>query len=142
MTKTCSWLRQNSKFQLWENNLVYMFEDITVALVHSEKKLPLQTYFSKMHHQETLLSSLDFNQRVITDYWLLTGLFRNEIRQFPLSSLNISEEIRDLTANDIGQTLGRYMGQWADIGQTLGRPWKTIRGQKLFNLLVVKSTYE
>jgi hypothetical protein len=37
---------------------------------------------------------------------------------------NISEEIRDLTANDIGQnlgTLGRHMGHWADIGQTLGR---------------------
>ena len=34
------------------------------------------------------------------------------------SKLNISEEIQDLTANDIGQklgTLGRHMGHWADI---------------------------
>ena len=41
----------------------------------------------------------------------------------------ISEEIRDLTANGIGQklgTLGRYMGHWADIGQTLGRHWADI----------------
>ena len=32
--------------------------------------------------------------------------------------LNISEEIQDLTAKDIGQklgTLGRHMGHWADI---------------------------
>ena len=50
-----------------------MFEDMTIALVLSGKKLPLQTYFSKMHHQETLLSSLDFKQRVIID--ILTGVF-------------------------------------------------------------------
>ena len=34
------------------------------------------------------------------------------------SHLNISEEIQDLTAKDIGQklgTLGRHMGHWADI---------------------------
>ena len=52
---------------------------------------------------------------------------------------NISEEIRDLTANDIGQklgTLGRHMGHWADIRNirqtygTLGRHWGDI-GQKL-----------
>ena len=45
-------------------------------------------------------------------------------------SLNISNEIRDLTANNIGQelgTLGRHMGYWVDIGDirqklgTLGR---------------------
>ena len=42
-----------------------MFEDMTNALVLSEKKIPLQKYFSEMHHQETLLSSLDFTQRVI-----------------------------------------------------------------------------
>ena len=44
------------------------------------KKLPLQNYFSEMHHQETLLSSLDFNQSVIIDN--LTGLYCNEIQQF------------------------------------------------------------
>ena len=47
-------------------------------------------------------------------------------------SLNISKEIRDLTANNIGQelgTLGRHMGYWADIKNirqilgTLGRYW-------------------
>ena len=70
-----------------------------------------------------------------------------------LSIQNISEEIRDLTAKDIGQklgTLGRHMGHWADIknikqtygtlsgnwghwadiGQTLGRHWADI-GQTL-----------
>ena len=39
---------------------------------------------------------------------------------------NISEEIRGLTANNIGQTygtLGRHLG---DIGQTLGRQWADI----------------
>ena len=69
------------------------------------------------------------------------------------SHLNISEEIQDLTAKDIGQklgTLGRHMGHWADIknikqtygtlsgnwghwadiGQTLGRHWADI-GQTL-----------
>ena len=71
--------------------------------------------------------------------------------EFPQTSLqiNISEEIRDLTAKDIGQklgTLGRHMGHWADIknikqtygtlsgnwghwadiGQTLGRHWADI----------------
>ena len=44
----------------------------------------------------------------------------------------ISEEIRDLTANNIGQnlgTLGRHMRHWADIGdieQTVGRQWTDI----------------
>ena len=35
-----------------------------------------------------------------------------------ISHFNISEEIRDLTANDIGQnlgTLGKHMRHWADI---------------------------
>ena len=45
---------------------------------------------------------------------------------------NISEDIRDLTANNIGQkvgTLGRHMGYWADIwyigqiSRKLGRYW-------------------
>ena len=46
-----------------------------------------------------------------------------------LSIQNISEEIRDLTAKDIGQklgTLGRHMGHWADIKnikQTLSGNW-------------------
>ena len=48
------------------------------------------------------------------------------------SFLNISEEIRDLTANNIGEkvgTLGRHMEYWADIwyigqiSRTLGRYW-------------------
>ena len=42
---------------------------------------------------------------------------------------NISEEIRDLTAKDIGQnlgTLGRHMGHCTDIAQTLGRHWADI----------------
>ena len=49
---------------------------------------------------------------------------------------NISEEIRDLTANNIGQnlrTLGRHMRHWVDIvdiEQTLGRHWADI-GQTL-----------
>ena len=46
--------------------------------------------------------------------------------------MNISEEIRDLTAKDIGQKLGtldRHMGHWADIKNikqtygTLSRNW-------------------
>ena len=45
---------------------------------------------------------------------------------------NISEDIRDLTTNNIGQkvgTLGRHMGYWADIwyigqiSRKLGRYW-------------------
>ena len=37
---------------------------------------------------------------------------------------NISEEIRDLTANDIGQTSGTFSS--ADIGGQLGRHWADI----------------
>ena len=111
------WLHQNSKFQLRENNFVYMFEDMTIALVLSEKNyLDKRTYPKcNMHHQETFLSSLEFNQRVIIDN--STELFCNEIRHFPLSSLKKPNL------------------------QTL----KTICGQQLSNLsyqLVVKSTYE
>ena len=43
---------------------------------------------------------------------------------FSISGLNISEEIRDSTANDIGQnlgTLGRNMGNCTYITQTLRR---------------------
>ena len=42
---------------------------------------------------------------------------------------NILEEIRNLTADDIGQnlgTLGRHMEHLAEIGQTLGRNWEDI----------------
>ena len=43
-----------------------------------------------------------------------------------ISHFNISEEIRDLTANDIGQNLGTLGRHWADIGKTLGRDWADI----------------
>ena len=46
-----------------------------------------------------------------------------------ISHFNISEEIRDLTANDIGQnlgTLGRHMGHYTDIAQALGSYWSDI----------------
>ena len=56
---------------------------------------------------------------------LLRNLGHNRAR----FSENISEEIRDLTANDIGQnlgTFGRHMEHWADIGLTEGRHWADI----------------
>jgi hypothetical protein len=69
---------------------------------------------------------------------------------------NISEEIRDLTAKDIGQnlgTLGIHMGHcrhcadieqtlgrnWEDIGQTLGRHWEDIG--KTLGILIQDKTF-
>ena len=43
---------------------------------------------------------------------------------------NLSEEIRDLTAKDIGQklgTLGRHMGHWADI-KNIKQKYGTLSG--------------
>ena len=60
---------------------------------------------------------------------------------------NISEEIRDLTANNVGQklgTLGRHIRHWAeisrcwaDIGQTLESSYKTLNCKiRLLGLLL------
>ena len=70
---------------------------------------------------------------------------------WPHLSEIISEEIRDLTANNIGQTLWRHWGNWKDIrkllwetGETLGRNWADISHSlnvRLFGFLIHDKTF-
>ena len=46
--------------------------------------------------------------------------------RFQILPKNMSEDIRELTARNIGQTLERHMGYKAGIGQTMGRHWADI----------------